>query len=574
VPASYQSAGAEKYRKFTLKAFPAAGGVSDIRTQYATPLTLLLTIAGLVLLIACGNLANLMLARASAREREMAVRLAIGASRRRLIRQLMAESLIVAVAGAVLGGWLAQSLSRGLVSLLGSDNSSLFFDLRTDWMMLAFTAGLALVTCVLFGLVPAFRATSTTPASMLRAGGRGMSDGASRFTLRRALVVLQLAMSLVLLVGALLFVRTFHNLASVDTGLTTAGVMTAEFDLRGANVPTANLLVFQQEFLERIQRVPSVAGAASVGLFPLSGGGWNQTVVVDGKSYDTYPNLNRVSPDFFPVLGVPLQAGRLFDATDTPTGPPVAVVTRAFVKKFMSDRDPIGRTFRFEQPPGESPVTYQVIGVVADSKYLALRDEISPIVYLSSAQETQPDPGIALLIKSRTTNTANTRDTLTEDVIAASRAVNPAILVTLRGLDDQIQSSLVTERLMAMLSGFFGALAGLLAAIGLYGVMSYMVAQRRQEIGVRMALGADRGRVLWLIGREAGALVIFGAVIGVSMAAFAVRYADTLLFGLKPRDPVTFISAVGILVAVAVLATFLPAIRASRLQPTTALRDS
>jgi predicted permease len=490
----------------------------------------------------------------------------------------MAESLLVAFAGAVLGGWIAQSLSRSLVSLLGTDNSSLFFDLRMDWKMLGFTAGLALITCVLFGLMPAFRATKTTPASVLRAGGRGMTDGSARFTLRRALVVGQLAMSLVLLVGALLFLRTFRNLAHVDTGLDTTGVFEADFDLRRTSLPPDRMLPFQIDFLDRVKRAPGVANAASIAVTPISGGGWNETLIIDGKPQETYPNINRVSPEYFDVLRIPLQAGRIFDARDTRSSQPVAVVTSAFVKRYMNDSSPLGRTFRFEQAPGDTPLTYEIIGVAADAKYLDLREKIGPIVYLPLSQDGDPSRNISILVRSSRAGAAGASaggsSGLTAAMIAAARDADPSILVTVSSLSEQIQGSLLTERLMAMLSGFFGLLAGLLAAIGLYGVMSYTVAQRRQEIGIRMALGADRRRVLWMIGREAGLLVVIGVAAGAIAAAFAVKYADTLLFGLKPRDPFTFAAAVAVLAAVAVIATLVPALRASRLHPTTALRDS
>lgn len=566
VPESYLTSSADNYRKFRLKAFSAAGGMSDVRVQYSTPLSLLLSIAGLVLLIACGNLANIMLARASAREREMAVRLAIGASRRRLIRQLMAESVLIAVGGAALGAWIAGGLSRSLVTLLGRDNPSMFIDLSMDWTTLAFTTGLALATCLLFGLVPAFRATETTPASVLRAGGRGLTDGGARFTLRRALVVGQLAMSLVLLVAALLFMRTFQNLATVDTGLNTSGAVMAIFDLRQAHVAKEHLSAYKRDFLARLRQTPGVMNAASTDLFPLDGSSWNQTVVVDGVRRDGHPNVNRVSPEFFSVFGISLRAGRVFDDRDTVGAPNAAVVTREFVQTYLNDRDPIGRTFQFEQRANDTPVIYHVVGVVSDSKYTNLRDNIGPIAYLAASQETAPTPDLGVVLRASQSGFA-------AHVIELARATDPSILVAFKSYDELVRSSLVTERMMASLSGFFGGLAGLLAAIGLYGVMSYTVAQRRQEIGVRMALGADRSTVLWMIGREAGMLVLAGVVIGALLAAYAVRYADALLFGLKPRDPLTFSVAMVILVGVATLATLLPAIRAARLNPLAALRN-
>jgi predicted permease len=569
VPAGFTPTDAKNYLAFRLKADELDKGFSSLRGEYGEPLLLLLGLAGLVLLIACGNLANLMLARASAREREMAVRLAIGASRFALLRQLMCESLIVAVAGAGLGAWLAQSLSRMLVSFLSNAQNPLMLDLTLgNWRVLGFTIGLAVLTCLLFGLVPAWRATRTAPAMATRASGRS-TEGRAGFTLRRVLVVGQLAVSLVLLVGALLFVRTFQNLASVDVGFTTTGVVATNFDFRRANLPPETHPEFHRAMIERVRTVPGVAGVTPVFIVPVSGSGWNQTLIVDGKVQEGYPNINLVGRDFFGLLDIPITAGRTFSETDTPASPRMAVVNQAFVAKYLSDRDPIGRVFRFELGPGEVDRPMQVVGVVGNTKYSGLRQATGPIIFLNYAQEAEPGASVTALVRL-----ARPETPIIRELVSVAAAANPNILVTATNMDTLIGDSLVRERMMAMLSGFFGMLAAMLAAIGLYGVMSYMVAQRRQEIGIRMALGAGQGRVLRMVFGESSLLVIVGVIAGAGLAVYASRYAKSLLFGLTPNDPITIAAAVAGLAVIGCASAFIPAWRAARVAPTTALRDS
>lgn len=570
VPPGYVASDAKNYLAFGLKADELNKGFSELRGEFGEPLLLLLGLAGLVLLIACGNLANLMLARASSREREMAVRLAIGASRPALVRQLMCESLIVALTGAALGAWLAQNLSRLLVSFLSSAQNPIALDMTLgNWRVLGFTMGLAVLTCLLFGLTPAIRATRTAPAMAMRAGGRGSSEGRAGFTLRRALVVGQLAVSLVLLVGALLFVRTFQNLASVKVGFTTAGVVATNFDFRRAGLAPETHMAFHRTVLERLRTIPGVVGATPVSIVPVSGSGWNQTLMIDGKRQEKYPNINQVGSNFFELLDIPITRGRTFSDADTPESPRVAVVNQAFVDRYLSDRDPIGRIFHFEVGPGETDRAMQVVGVAGNTKYSGLRQETGPIIFLNYAQELEPGADVTALVRLARPNSPITRE-----MVGAAAALNSNILVTTRNMDELIGESLVRERLMAMLSGFFGMLAVLLAAIGLYGVMSYMVAQRRQEIGIRMALGAGQSRVLRMILSESAVLVAIGVAAGACFAVYLTRYTKSLLFGLPPNDPVTIVFAVAGLALIGCASSFIPAWRAARVAPTTALRDS
>jgi predicted permease len=574
VPANYTTRGAESYRSFTLDATPVSTGFSTLRGQYDTPLTLLLALAGLVLLIACGNLANLMLARASAREQEMAVRLAIGASRRRLIRQLMSESLLLAGAGAVLGAWIAHNLSGLLVSLLSTERAPLVLDLAINWRVLGFTTGLAVLTCLLFGLAPAVRATGAAPVTAMRGGGRGITDGRGRFTLRRALVIGQLAVSLVLLVGALLFTRTFWNLAHADVGFTTEGVVALDFDLRRSNVPPDTQPALHERLLSEVRAIAGLTGASAVAITPMSGSGWNQNIVIDGTVQEGYPNaggrsyINEVSGNYFDLLDIPLRAGRTFDERDTLSSTRALIVTEAFVARYLPGVAPIGRTIHFEARHDDPQPPMQIVGVVGDSRYRLLREAPGPIMFLAYSQD--PNPGASFTAVVRT---AEPSMPLARAAVAAASRVRGDILVTATALQTPITDSVARERLMATLSGFFGVLAVLLAAIGLYGVMSYMVAQRRQEIGIRMALGAGRGRVLSLVLREALVLLAIGVAAGTGLAMLAGRSTETLLFGLSPTDPLTLVASVAGLAAIGALASAVPAWRAARVEPTTALRQ-
>jgi predicted permease len=568
LPPSYATRDAENYKKFSLEALPVTTGYSALRGDYGSPLILLLGLAGLVLLIACGNLANLMLARASAREQEMAVRLAIGASRWALVRQLMSESLIVAAAGAAFGTWIANGLSALLVSYLSTARSPLMLDLTLNWRVLGFTAGLAIVTCLLFGLVPAIRATRTAPVTAMRAGGRGLTDGRAKFTVRRALVVGQLAVSLVLLVGALLFVRTFQNLATVNVGFTTENIVSTDFDFRRANVPPDAQYEYQRRLIEQVKALPGIVGATPVSIVPISGSGWNQTLIVDGKSQEGYPNVNQVGGEYFKLVDLPLTAGRTFNDQDTPSSPRVAVVNQIFVDRYLKGSDPIGRVFHFERGPGEKDEAMYVVGVVTNTKYNDVKAENLPLVYLAYSQDPAPGAGLTTLVRL-----ASPDASITRQVVALASRTDSSILVTVTNLEQQMAEALGRERLMATLSGFFGALALLLAAVGLYGVMAYMVQQRRQEIGIRMALGAGRARVLRMILGESAVLVIVGVMAGAAITVYATRYAASLLFGLTPNDPVTIVAAVMGLALIACLASSIPAWRAARVDPTTALRE-
>jgi putative ABC transport system permease protein len=571
LPPRYRPEDAKNYLAFKLTANPAGTGVSALRRDYETPLWLLLATTGLVLVIACANLANLMLARATAREREIAVRLAIGASRGRIVRQFLAESLLLAMVGAAGGVFIARWLSAFLVGFLATENNRVFLDLTTDWRVFAFTGALGVATCLIFGLTPAIRATATEPGSAMKAGSRGSTDSHERFGLRRGLVVAQVALSLVLVVGALLFVRSLRNLMVLDAGFRQEGVLVVNLDMRGAAAPMAARQAMNEQIVARVRAVPGVDDAAEAFIVPVSGSGWNQNIVIDGKTYsdrDSIVNFNRVGPGYFRTMGTPLLAGRDINAGDTQNAAPVAVVTEKFAAKFFAGGNPVGRTFQIEEGVGVERPLYQIVGLAKDAKYTNLREEFTPIAFLSSAQDKEPSPFLQMVVRSSAPIAS-----VTGGLSTAIAAAAPSAILQFQTLNTMVRDSLMRERLMATLSGFFGLLAGVLATIGLYGVMSYMVERRRNEIGIRIALGADRSSVIGMIMREAGALVGVGLIVGGLAAIGAAKMAKTLLFGLKPGDPATLAMAAAALTLVAGVASYVPAWRASRLEPTQALRE-
>jgi predicted permease len=568
LPPKYRPQDAENYLTFKLAAFPAGTGVSSLRREYETSLWLLLATTGLVLVIACANLANLMLARATAREREIAVRLAIGASRGRVVRQLLAESLLLSTIGGIGGLLVARWLSGFLVALMTTKENRMFVDLATDWRIFAFTGALALATCLVFGLTPAIRATSTEPGAAMKAGSRGSTDSRERFGLRRTLVVIQVGLSLVLVVGALLFVRSLRNLSALDAGFRQDGVVIVDLDIGGANIPEGGRRAAFNDLTDRLRHLPGVDAASEAYIVPMSGSGWNNQIVFGGQTRKENVNFNAVGPTYFKTMATPMLAGRDFDGRDSVASPKVAIVTETFARMFFGGKNPVGQTFQVEEGVGVDRPVYEIIGLVKDAKYTDLREEFMPVAFLAAAQDAKPDASFSVLVRSTAP-----LSTLTAEINAAASAAQPSVVLRFRTLNTLVRESLLRERLMATLSGFFGMLAALLATIGLYGVMSYMVERRRNEIGIRIALGADRHAVIGMIMREAATLLTAGIVVGGLAAVGAARWAGALLFGLKPGDPGTLISAILALAVVGAIASYVPAWRASRLEPTAALRE-
>jgi len=563
-PVGYSSNWAETFRKFRLAAYPGASGVSWLRQTYDSSLWLLLSITGLVLLIACANLANLMLARASVRQQEISVRLAIGASRGRIMRQLLSESALLASVGAALGVALSWILSRVLVGALSTEGDVVYLPVETDWRVLLFAAAVAGLTCVVFGVVPAIRATRTEPMAAM-SGGRSSTARRERFSLQRVLVVSQIAISLVLLAGAFLFVRSFYNLAFFDPGMRKAGIAVAFLGFQQSRIPEERRADFKRELVEEVQTTPGVLNAASTTNVPLLGASWTHGVDIEGKKGDS--KFTWVSPSYFETMGIPRLSGRGFDRNDTASSAHVAIVNETFVRRYLGAMNPIGKTMRTVAEPDYPSTVYEIIGVIPDTRYADLRHDTPPMAFAPDTQYPKQRPWTAIMVYSSLPAPA-----VSAAVKQRIAEKHPEVITEVIDFDARIKDGMLRERLMAILSGFFGVLAALLAIAGMYGVIAYIVTRRQREIGIRVAVGARRGQVVGMIMREAGILLVLGVVVGAALALAAARAATSLLFGLEPYDPLTLGGACALLAAVAALAAYVPSLRASRLDPMDTLR--
>jgi len=566
----YPAANVSDYRKFVLEAIDASTGISLLREQYAGALWFLQATAALLLLVGSANLATLMLARATSRQHEFAARVALGAGRAHLVRVLLAENLLLSVAGAALGAWLAKAVSLSLVTFLDGGANALFLALPLDWRLLGFVSLAALVTCVLSGFAPAWRAADVAPADALRACTRGTTDSRGRESLRRLLVASQLALSLLLITGALVFGRSLANLVRQDLGFDPDGVTVGFVDMGPMNVPREGRHAFTKHVLDTLESTPGVIAAATTGVVPLSGSAWNNDVWLDGVPSPVRANsrFSDVSPHYFKALDMPIVAGRGFDDRDAVGAPGVAVVNDAFVRTFVPDGRPLGR-YVWREARSNAPATrYEIVGLVKNAKYRTLRETPPPTVYLPAAQD--PEPGTFAQMLIRTSLPAATAEaTLKTAFHSAGGAIVPAFV----SLRTQIDRSLTQDQMLGAISGFFGLLAIALAAIGLYGSMTFAVTRRTREIGVRIALGASREGILRLVLREAMLLVAAGCVVGLALTLLLSRYLTTLVYAVEPNDPVTIIGAVLLLTAVAAAASLAPALRAARLDPVVAFRS-
>jgi putative ABC transport system permease protein len=569
LPPEYDAAARKDYLRFGLKAEPAATGVSELRDQYADPLRALLAISGLVLLLACTNLANLMLARTGARQREIALRLALGASRRRLIRQLFTENIFLALAGAAVGLMLAQVLARVVVAFIGNSENPVFLPLYPDMRVLLFTGGAALLTCLLFGVAPAIRAGRVDAGTVMKMNGRGVIAGRQHFLLRRGLIVSQVALSLVLLLAALLFVQTFRNLLTLNPGFRQDGVLVADFDFSALHIPAQNRIAFRRELLTNVRNTPGVVSAAEAAIIPLTGDGWNEFIdIPDPGISRQLVYFNGVSPGYFQTLQIPLLAGRDFNDRDTASSPPVAIVNERFAHAYLGNSDPIGKVFRIRQDGGKPDRIYHVIGLAGDTRYRDIHDEPTPIVFVSPYQTAAGNTDSTFVVRS---NAGPSSLILSLKDTAAKNS--PEIVLTFSILRTSILDRLTRERLMATLSGVYGGLATVLAMVGIYGIISYMVIRRSSEMGLRIALGAQRTSVVGIVLSEALWLVAGGLVVGTGMAIALASTVRTLLYGITPMDPATLIIAAGGLLTIALAASLLPAIQAASVDPMQALRE-
>jgi predicted permease len=524
--------------------------------------SLLFAVVGLVLLIACANVANLLLARASARRREIAVRLALGASRRRLIRQLLTESLLLALLGGALGLILTQWTVRMLPGFF-PPNGANGLDLSVDWRVLVFTLSVTILTGVLFGLAPALQATRLNLLPSLKDEAHGQR--LRRIGLRDALVISQLALSLVLLVGAALFVRSLRHAISFDPGFVAQNLLIASMETRGASLNKQQGQAFYQQTLERVGSLPGVQSVTMTRIAPISGGGQRRGVDFEGyqpqQNEDTETNTNIIGLNFFNTLGIPIVAGRDFNAHDKEGGPPVVIVNEEVARRYYGG-NAVGKRLRF----GSEKESCEIVGVVRNAKYRDLREPPLTFIYLPLAQEHQP--GMTLMLR-----TAGDPAAVVPSVRNELRALNKDVPVfSVQTMEERIGGQLATDRMIAVLLSIFGGGALLLAAIGIYGVMGYSVAQRTHEIGIRIALGAERRDILKLIIRQGMVLVLIGAAVGLALALALTRVVESLLFGVSATDPLTFTLVLLVLIAVALLACYLPARRATKVDPLVALR--
>jgi putative ABC transport system permease protein len=569
LPSEYDSAVREKYLRFSFRVVPGATGVSSLRTEYERPLVILLAISALILLIACANLANLMLARSSTRRREIALRLTFGASRGRLIRQLLTESLLLAFIGALVGAALAQGLSRFLVAFIGSADDPIFLSLSLDLRVLFFTMGLAVLACLLFGVAPALQAARSDPGTIMKGSGRGLTMGRESLAIRRGLIVSQVALSMVLLVVALLFIRTFQNLLSAGAGLEQDGVLVADFDFSPLKLPVERRQQFKHDLLASVRNTPGVLAAAETSIVPMSGNGWNRFInIPEAQIYRQLVNVSEISSTYFHTLAIPTIMGRDFYDTDTVDSPPVAIVNEKFVQAFLGTIEPIGKTFRVTQSRGNPDKVYQIVGLVGNTKYRDLREQFSPIVYLAEGQDRSPDPESSIVIRS-----TETTSSLISALKEVSKRTGSEIVLSFSVFRTSILQGLSRERLMATLSGFYGVLAAILSMVGLYGIISYSVVRRRSEIGIRMAMGANKSKILTMILREAFVMLSIGVLIGSVFAIAAGGAARTLLFGVTSMDPVSLALAAAGLAVVAMCASSVPAARALAVHPWEVLRE-
>ena len=553
---------------------PGGRGVSPLRRGFSVPLKILMAIAALVLLIACANIANMLLARGVARTRELAVRMALGASRRRIVFQLLTESVLLAFLGAAAGVALAWKASVVLLNMATPGPNPVPLNLTPDMAVLGFTLGVATLTALLFGIFPAFRATGLEFTPALK-DGRGSSSTTARGALARSLIVGQVALSVVLLVVAGLFVRSLIHLSDVDTGFDKHNVLVFSLDSSTANLPRGTpdeirSVRLQEQIEDRVQTIPGVQ-SDSFAFFTFNGGAWSDEVLFPGiprtPENGDQVFFNITGKGFFSTMGIPLIEGRTFNAHETQNSPKVAVINETMARRFFPNGSAIGHRFGIGETP-DHPGEIEVIGVVKDAKYTALNEGTLMAAYFPCTQS----PGFYGNFAVRYAPGVN-RQEIISGTRRAIAEINSNILVNSVGsLEEQVDDSIATQSLIARLSSFFGIIAVFLACIGIYGLLSYSVARRTSELGIRLALGAQSRMVLWMILRECILLLVLGLSIGIPVALSSTRILKSLLYELSPLDPMAISTAVAAVTVMTIAAAWLPAWRATKIDPMWALR--
>jgi predicted permease len=572
VPSGFSLDDQKQFLRASFQLSPAATGFSGVRARYKTALFALMGITALVLLITCANVANLLLARASARQREIAVRLALGASRTRVVLQLLIESLLLALAGTAAGFLLARLGSGLLIRLISTAGDPVNIDLSPDATLLTFSAGIVVLTAMLFGLAPAFLATRGDLNHSLKDHTRGNLDGSSRFHPGKILVIGQIALSLMLLVAAGLFSGTLRNLLTTDLGFNPHDVLLVRAQFEENAVAKDRRSAIANEITSRLRAIPGVASASSSIRTPITTWAWNALVDAEGyrpaSRMDTLVWLNRVSPRYFATMGTPRILGRDFTETDNSNAPKVIVISESAARHFFAFANPLGKTIAMDRLPGGGKDVYQVIGVVRDNKYQSVDEGRRLTAFVAAGQDNDPRSQVNFEVRTSGPVTA-----WQAAVQSAIMAIDPHISLEFRELETQVNESIMQPRLTALLSGVFGLLALALAAVGLYGITSYGVSRRRNEIGIRIAVGAPRRSVIRLVLKDVGILLVIGIGAGLAGSLALSRLIRSLLYGVRPNDPRQLAAAAVILVACALVAAYIPARRAARLDPLAALRE-
>jgi predicted permease len=566
----------DRFRAKKLALHPAGHGLSDVRQGVRTPLFVLMAMVGLVLLIACANVANLLLSRATARQKEIAVRLALGAGRSRLIRQTLTESLLLAAAGGIVGLVFSIWVGDLLLSVMPFESFTRSLSTTPDLRVGAFTAVLALATAVIFGLIPALQASKPSLNRTLRDEAGSLSGGTHHARFRKGLVVAQVALSMLLVAGAGLFARSLYNLKTLETGFTASNLMTFHVDPALNGYDQDRIKGFYDRLLEDIRRIPGVHSASIAQVAALTGSASSRTVQVQGYEPKPDENMNpwtnEIAPDYFKTMSMPLMMGREFDERDVAGAPLVAIVNESFANYFWPNQSALGRRFGFRT--FNNPGAIEIVGIVKDSLYADMRqgttgeNETPRFAYTPFQQSTELNE-MTVYVRTAGTGAA----AIPEQLRQAVRRADPALPVfEMQSMEQTVDEALFNERMLALLSGSFGLLATVLAAIGLYGVMSYTVSRRTREIGIRIALGAERVTVVWLVLREVAFLTIVGIGLGVPSALGLSRLVRSQLFGIEPTDPLTITIAAAALALVGLLAGYIPARRAAGVQPVLALK--